>query len=209
MTPNLRRTFMVTLVVAVLVLGAFMAGKASRPVKTTMVDHAVIVNLAAVAKSNSTKLINSCDRMAPHASLGLRAPTLVMREGGAVAVLFSDQTKYTLCVLSGSNNASVNQPTVVTRKWNPVYELESSGYMSKLKGRSLYATNRWFVVRVSSLISSLKVVTYGTSDVTPIRDGFALVHESGKVDAGAKDFSYGEVIGFSAGGALVGSASLN
>jgi hypothetical protein len=76
------------------------------------------------------------------------------------------------------------------------------------KGLALYATIEWFVVRVSSLITTLKVVTIGRSEVTSIHHGFALVHESERVDPGVKGFSYGVVVGFNAGGGFVGSASL-
>jgi len=206
---SLRRSLTATLVVSVLVLGAVVVGSVSRPPKTTEVDRAVPVNLTAMAKPDSKGLIDSCNRRVPYASLGLRVPTLVSRDGIDVAVLFADQTEYTLCVLSGSNNVSVNGPAVFTHTSNTIAELQSSGRLSKVKGRSLYATNMWFVVRVSPLVTTLKAVTSGASDVTSIRDGFALVHESGKVDVHVKGFSYGEAVGFGAGGALVGSAALN
>jgi hypothetical protein len=61
---------------------------------------------------------------------------------------------------------------------------------------------------VSPLVSLLRVAATGSSEVSIIRDRFALIHVGGTFDVGAKRFSYGVVAVFSDGGAMVGSATL-
>jgi hypothetical protein len=209
MTRVMRWAVVATVVATMFVLGAFVVRGAPRADKAVGAERDIVANLTALAKPDSTKLIHSCDRLVAGASLGLRVPTLVSREGGETAVLFANQTRYTLCVLTESKNASANHPALITRNSKPVEELQSSGNILKVQGRSLYSTNVWFVVRVSVLVTSLKVVTYGASEVTSIGDHLALVHESGKVDVEAKGFSYGDVVGFGPGGSRIGSAALS
>jgi hypothetical protein len=108
-----------------------------------------------------------------------------------------------------STGISVTHPVAITQRSKPVYELESDGDLNKVEGKALYATNRWFVVRVQPMVATLKVVTDGRSEVTSIHNGFALVHESEMINPGAKNFSYGLVVAFNADGAFLGSDSLS
>lgn len=207
MSSKLRRSLIATLIVAALVFGAFLVGNHTHSSSALQEQHSSFVKLAAQSRADTTKLTDACTRMAPNASLNLKAPTIESRHGTDLALLFVTRTHYSLC-LKGSAGNSVSHPIEITQRPNPVYELESVGDLNKVKGLALYATNEWFVVRVSSLITTLKVVTIGRSDVTSIHDGFALVHESERVDPGVKGFSYGVVVGFNAGGGFVSSASL-
>jgi hypothetical protein len=199
---------LVTLGLAVIVVGALTIGHAFRSTSTLNVDHANNASLTAYADRSTPKLTQSCDRIDPRASLGLRAPTLVSRVQGETALLFSNHGRYSFCAVGPSKGVGLIHPVAITRRPQPMYELESTGSALKVPGRPLYHTDMWFVVRVSSAVSSLKVVTDGTSEVSAIHGGFAVVHESAVVDLGGKQFSYGELVGFSVGGALVGSAVL-
>jgi len=142
-----------------------------------------------------------------NASLNLPAPTIESRQGADLALLFASKTHYSFC-LKEPGGLSLNHPDEITQRSSAVYELESAGDLNQVKGRSQYATNEWFVVRVNSSIATLKVVTLGRSEVTSIHHGFALVHETEVVNPGVKGSSYGLVVGFSVRGAFVGSASL-
>jgi len=207
LSSKLRRSLIATFVVAALVFGAFLVGEHTHSSSAPQEQHSSFVKLAARRRADTTKLTDACTSMVPNASLNLQAARIVSRHGADLALLFATHTRYSLCLKDSTGN-STSRPIEITQRPNPVYELESVGDLNITKGLALYATIEWFVVRVSSLITTLKVVTIGRSEVTSIHHGFALVHESERVDPGVKGFSYGVVVGFNAGGGFVGSASL-
>jgi hypothetical protein len=192
---------------AILLFGTFVLGEHIHSSRTIQAQHASRVTLAAIRQADTSKLTDACTHMDFNASLNLQAPTIVSRQGADLALLFASKTHFSFC-LKDSTGISLSHPIAITQRSSPVYELESVGDLNKLKGQSRYATNEWFVVRVNTSIASLKVVTLGRSEVTSIRHGFALVHETEVVDPGVKGFSYGVVVGFNVHGGFVGSASL-
>jgi hypothetical protein len=197
-----------TALATILISGALVVGEHIDTSKSPRPSHPTSVELVARRVASTSKLIAACSRVTPNVALGLKSATIETRKGTDLALLFVGRTHYSLC-LKQTAGISVTSPVVITQRSKPVYELESVGEMNKVKGTGLYTTNRWFVVRVKPMVTTLKVVTDGRSVVTSVHSGFALVHENETTNAGAKNFAYGLVVAFEAGGAFVGSASLS
>jgi len=161
-----------------------------------------------VTSFNDAKITAICDRLNPGDSLGLSKPTLVSRMDGVDAVIFATSTKYSACVVSGIKNVAENKPTPFVHSSKAIHELESFATLNKIPHRALYAPDTWFVVRVAPTVSTIKAVTRGSNRVSRIGDGFAFIHVKETVDVRGK-FVYGVAAGFSAGGGLVGNATLS
>jgi len=206
-SSNLWRSLFAFIVVGTLLFGAFAIGEYIRSPNSGEKQQNSQVRFASLNRADTMKLTGACDRVSANVSLNLPVATIDSQQAGDQALLFATPTHYSLC-LKESSGVSVSHPVEITRRRFPIYELESLGDLNKVKGSPLYQTDEWFVVRVNSSITTLKVMTFGRSDVTAIHFGFALVHETEVVDPGVKGFSYGVVVGFSAKGDLVGSSRL-
>jgi hypothetical protein len=200
-----RRYVISSVVVVVVAVTSFAIWYALAPAKPAA-NHGVYVPITTTSFSDAT-IIATCDGTSPNVSLGLSKPTLVSRLDGVDAVIFATKSTYSACIVFGNKNFEETHPTLFVPIKRGVKELESLSMLNKIVGRSRYATDSWFVVRVSPSVSTVKAVTQGRSQVSNIGDGFVLVHERESADIRGK-FSYGVAAGFSAGGDLVGSTTL-
>lgn len=163
--------------------------------------------LAATSYSDA-RIVAICDRTDPGESMGLSRPSAVDQIGGVDAVIFATHSRYSACIVLGAKNVESSEPTVIKQFSHGVGELESLGTLNKIEGQDLYSTDTWFVVRVSPTVSAIKAVVRESNQVSKVQDRFAFVHESERVGIHGK-FVYGVVVGFSAGGGVVGSGPLS
>lgn len=162
----------------------------------------------AVESYSDARIVAVCDRTDPGESMGLSKPTVVDRIGGADAVIFATDTQYSACIVNGAKNVESNEPTAIGQISHGVEELESLGTLKKIEGQDAYSTDTWFVVRVGPTVSAINAVVRGSSQVSKVQDQFAFVHQTGTVNIQGK-FVIGVVVGFSAGGGVVGSGPLS
>jgi hypothetical protein len=160
-----------------------------------------------VTTYGDAQITAACDHANPGASLGLRRPTLVSRIDGNDAVIFATRSKYSACILFNTRNVSVIKPAPIVPNAKPIDETFSLSSSNKVPHRSLWTTNTWFVVRVGPTVATLTAATGGSSEDSPVVDGFAFVHLTETADVQGK-FAWGLAAGFSAGGELVGSEVL-
>jgi hypothetical protein len=204
----MRRWYIVTGILVLACVAVVLAlTQPPRSVAPSATSRTVHLKRLAVTSFDDAKIMAICDRLNPDVSLRLSKPTLVSRIGGVDALIFATSTKYSACLVSGTKNVDENQPTPFVHSSRAIHELESFAVVNKIPGRVLYATNTWFVVRVGPTVSTIKAVMRSLSQVSKIGDGFAFVHVKETADLRGK-FAYGVAAGFSAGGELVGSATL-
>ena len=171
---------------------------------STKVAHTKNLGLTALDVS---KLVASCNHLDPRESLGMSKPTLISRFHKADAMIFANGTDYSFCVVSGPGSTEAVHPTLYSNASTGMRELEALVTSNKVLHRALWANNLWFLIKVGPGVSVVKAATVGTSESSPVSDGFDLVHEKVTIDAKGK-FVYGIVAGFSADGKFEGSAGL-
>jgi hypothetical protein len=193
--------------VLVLAIAALTLGSSPRVWAASSSGKEAHVQRAATTSFDNAKIMAICDRTDPNESMGLSKPTDVDRTDGVDAVIFATSTRYSACIVLGANASDENKPTPIRQVSNGVGELESFGTLNKVPGRALYATDTWFVVRVSPSVTMIKAVTGGLTQVSRVHDDFAFVHEKETANVKGK-FVYGVAAGFSASGELVGAAPL-
>jgi hypothetical protein len=182
-------------------------GHSQRTYGASALGHIAHLKQGSVTSYDDTKIITTCDRLQPQASLGLSKPTLVSRIDGVDAIVFATGTKFSACIIYDPKNVAANKPTPFVHSSAAVDELQSFGTLNKVPGRDKYASDTWFLVRVNPSVTTLRAVTRGTSQSSKITDGFAFIHVQETADILGK-FAYGVTAGFRAGGSVVGSATL-
>jgi hypothetical protein len=156
---------------------------------------------------NVSKIVVSCDRVDPNESLGMSKPTVISRFRGDDAVIFANGSRYSACVVFGKGNTEASHPVAYSNIPKGVKELEALVTSDKVPHKTLWTTNGWFVVKVGPAVTSVKAVTGGSSQVSKITDGFALVHNKETADIKGA-FVFGIAVGFTSDGTFNGSAGL-